>query len=85
MDYDCFLSHNSKDKPAVRDLWARLQAAGLKDWFDGPDHGSGHGHWSCRARDACMPLWSPAVVGTVIDTNCGAKRLIVKAQLEGLS
>ncbi|AUB84262.1 hypothetical protein THSYN_27220 [Candidatus Thiodictyon syntrophicum] len=34
MDYDCFLSHNSKDKPAVRELCVRLQEAGLKVWFD---------------------------------------------------
>lgn len=34
MDYDCFLSHNSKDKPAVRELCVRLQDAGLKVWFD---------------------------------------------------
>src|SRR5687768_6043153 len=32
--YDVFLSHNSKDKPRVRDLAARLKKAGLRVWFD---------------------------------------------------
>ena len=33
-DFDVFLSHSSKDKPAVRDLAERLKADGLKVWFD---------------------------------------------------
>ena len=32
--YDVFLSHNSADKPEVRRLAERLQAAGLRVWFD---------------------------------------------------
>ncbi|WP_295437183.1 TIR domain-containing protein [uncultured Thiodictyon sp.] len=32
--FDCFLSHNSKDKPAVRALAGWLRAAGLKVWLD---------------------------------------------------
>ena len=32
--FDAFLSHNSKNKPEVRKLKARLVAAGLKIWFD---------------------------------------------------
>jgi hypothetical protein len=32
--YDCFLSHNSRDKPRVRPLAERLKAAGLKVWLD---------------------------------------------------
>ena len=32
--YDVFLSHNSKDKPIVRELAKRLRKAGLKVWFD---------------------------------------------------
>jgi len=32
--FDCFLSHNSKDKPAVRALAAALGAAGLSVWLD---------------------------------------------------
>ncbi|MGZ8219639.1 toll/interleukin-1 receptor domain-containing protein [Methylomagnum sp.] len=32
--FDVFLSHNSKDKPAVRDLKAALEAYGLKIWYD---------------------------------------------------
>lgn len=32
--YDVFLSHSSKDKAVVRDLAKRLQADGLRVWFD---------------------------------------------------
>jgi GTPase SAR1 family protein len=32
--FDVFLSHNSKDKPRVRRLAARLKRAGLRVWFD---------------------------------------------------
>jgi WD40 repeat protein len=32
--YDVFLSHNSKDKPRVRELAEDLRAAGLRVWFD---------------------------------------------------
>ena len=32
--FDCFLSHNSKDKPAVRALAADLRAAGVSVWLD---------------------------------------------------
>jgi predicted ATPase len=32
--YDVFLSHSSKDKPAVRELAQRLKADGLRVWFD---------------------------------------------------
>jgi hypothetical protein len=34
MTYDCFLSHNSKDKPAVRALATRLADAGLTTFLD---------------------------------------------------
>jgi nucleotide-binding universal stress UspA family protein len=33
-DFDVFLSHNSKDKPAVRELAQSLRARGLKVWLD---------------------------------------------------
>jgi hypothetical protein len=33
--HDVFLSHGSKDKPAVRELARRLQADGLRGWLDG--------------------------------------------------
>jgi len=33
-EFDVFLSHNSKDKPAVRALAQTLRAHGLKVWFD---------------------------------------------------
>jgi TIR domain len=33
-DFHVFLSHNSKDKPLVREIAARLVAAGLKAWLD---------------------------------------------------
>jgi hypothetical protein len=32
--YDVFLSHNAKDKPAVRELAERLKQDGLRVWFD---------------------------------------------------
>lgn len=32
--FDCFLSHNSKDKPEVRVLAANLRAAGVTVWLD---------------------------------------------------
>ena len=32
--FDVFLSHNSKDKPAVIALAKRLQANGVKVWLD---------------------------------------------------
>ncbi|MFN7928321.1 MAG: TIR domain-containing protein [Blastocatellia bacterium] len=34
LQYDVFLSHNSKDKPRVRQLAERLRDAGLRVWFD---------------------------------------------------
>jgi formylglycine-generating enzyme required for sulfatase activity len=33
-DFDVFLSHNSKDKPAVRELAKALRSRGLKVWLD---------------------------------------------------
>ncbi len=33
-EYDVFLCHNSKDKPEVRALSARLRTAGLRPWLD---------------------------------------------------
>ena len=33
-EFDVFLSHNSKDKPAVRELSARLTERGLRTWLD---------------------------------------------------
>ena len=32
--FNCFLSHNSKDKPAVRALKQALDAQGLRCWLD---------------------------------------------------
>ena len=32
--HDVFLSHNRKDKPAVKDLKKRLAAQGLRVWYD---------------------------------------------------
>lgn len=32
--YDVFLSHSSKDKDTVREIAERLQADGLRVWFD---------------------------------------------------
>jgi TIR domain-containing protein len=33
-EYDVFLSHSSRDKPAVRELAQRLRADGLRVWLD---------------------------------------------------
>jgi hypothetical protein len=41
-DFDCFLSHNSKDKPAARALAARLRAVGLSVWLDEDELPPGH-------------------------------------------
>lgn len=32
--FDCFLSHNSEDKPAVRELADRLRESGISAWLD---------------------------------------------------
>jgi hypothetical protein len=40
--HDVFLSHNSRDKPRVRQLADRLRASGLRVWFD---------EWTIRAGD----------------------------------
>jgi hypothetical protein len=37
MEFDVFLSHNGKDKPAVRELKRRLSARGLAVWLDEDD------------------------------------------------
>ena len=33
-DFHVFLSHNSQDKPVVREIAARLEARGLNPWLD---------------------------------------------------
>ncbi len=45
-DYDVFLSHNSQDKPAVRELAERLKGDGLRVWLD---------EWVIRPGDS-IPL-----------------------------
>jgi hypothetical protein len=40
--FDVFLSHNSKDKPAVIELALRLQANGVKVWLDAWELRPGH-------------------------------------------
>ncbi|MEI7462674.1 MAG: toll/interleukin-1 receptor domain-containing protein, partial [Pirellula sp.] len=37
MSIDVFLSHNSKDKPAIRELKTELQRVGLSTWLDEDD------------------------------------------------
>jgi molybdate-binding protein len=32
--YDVFISHSSKDKPAVRELAEKLKTDGIRVWFD---------------------------------------------------
>jgi hypothetical protein len=58
MDYDCFLSHNGRDKPAVRALCERLQAAGLAVWLDENDLPFG--------KD-----WQPAIEQAIRDSAAG--------------
>ncbi len=41
-DYDVFLSHNSADKPRLRQLAHRLKEAGVRVWFD---------EWAIKAGD----------------------------------
>ena len=43
--YDIFLSHSSKDKPAVRELAERLRRDGLRVWFD---------EWEIRPGDPIL-------------------------------
>jgi GTPase SAR1 family protein len=66
---DVFLSHNSKDKPAVRRLAERLRAAGLGVWFDEWAIKAGddiylaieHGLEDARVQILCL---SPAALGS---------------------
>ncbi len=67
--YDVFLSHNAQDKPRVRRLAERLQAAGLRVWFDewmiqpGDDIylAIEHGLEAARVQVLCV---SPAALGS---------------------
>jgi hypothetical protein len=45
-EFDVFLSHSPKDKPVVRALAERLQAAGLKVWYDEWEIEIGHSIFS---------------------------------------
>ena len=45
-NYDVFISHSSKDKPAVRSLAERLKRDGLRVWLD---------EWEIRAGDPTGP------------------------------
>jgi WD40 repeat protein/GTPase SAR1 family protein len=67
--YDVFLSHNSQDKPQVRELAERLKKAGLRVWFDDWAIKPGddiylaieHGLEAARVQVLCL---SPAALGS---------------------
>src|SRR5215212_4689484 len=59
MMFDVFLSHNSKDKPAVRALASRLDERGIAVWLD---------------EDQLIPgrPWQPALEQAITDSQTGA-------------
>lgn len=67
--YDVFMSHNSQDKPRVRQLAERLRDAGLRVWFDEWVIKAGddiylaieHGLEAARVQVLCL---SPAALGS---------------------
>ena len=50
--FDVFLSHNSRDKPAVERLAEKLKRAGLEPWFDRWCRGPVGGGDNAQHRDA---------------------------------
>jgi hypothetical protein len=60
-DFDCFLSHNSKDKPAARALAARLRSAGVSVWLDEDELPPGH-EWQPRLESGIRAAKSIAVL-----------------------
>lgn len=60
-EYDCFLSHNSKDKPAARALATRLRAAGISVWLDEDELPPGH-EWQPRLESGIRASRSIAVL-----------------------
>jgi hypothetical protein len=43
--FDVFISHNSKDKPWIRQLYAKLKARNIHPWFDETEISPGARHW----------------------------------------
>ncbi len=59
--FDVFLSHNSKDKPAVIELARRLQASGVKVWLDAWELRPGH-PWQEALEDIIASTRAAAVL-----------------------
>jgi len=60
MEFDVFLSHNSRDKPAVRQLKQSLQAHGLRPWLDADELVPGE-NWQPGLIEGIMNSTSMAV------------------------
>jgi hypothetical protein len=60
-DFDCFLSHNSKDKLAARALAARLRAVGVSVWLDEDELPPGQA-WQPRLESGIRASRSIAVL-----------------------
>lgn len=58
--YDLFLSHNSKDKPAVREVSDRLKRRRLKPWLDVENLTPGR-HWQDEAEEVIRTCRAAAV------------------------
>ena len=54
--YDVFLSHNSKDKPVVRNVAERLRRGGLRVWPcpPKPQGEGGFDEWEIRRGDSIL-------------------------------
>src|SRR3954449_1565525 len=67
-DFDVFLSHNSRDKPAVERLAEKLKRSGLEPWLDKWCLTPG-GNWQgellegIRASSACAFFVGPHAIG----------------------
>ncbi|MEF8704732.1 MAG: toll/interleukin-1 receptor domain-containing protein [Candidatus Accumulibacter sp. UW26] len=59
--FDVFLSHNSRDKPAVRELKAALERHGLAVWLDDDELRPGE-HWQPRLEAAIRGCRSIAAI-----------------------
>ena len=58
-NYDCFLIHNSRDKPVVRTLVKTLRGRGISVWFDEERLRPGSLGNCCWKRASATPEVSP--------------------------
>jgi hypothetical protein len=70
--YDVFLSHSAKDQAVARPLAERLQADGLKVWFDEWEIPSpaGAGEGARRAGEGCRAKGIPAKIENGLEHSC---------------